>query len=176
MKIPYKNGLLSMVTLLFILTFCSQGLGQNQEKQFWDHVRFGGGIGLSIGDGFFGATLAPSAIYQLNDQFAFGLGLNGTYNKQKDVYTSSIIGANVIALFNVLPQVQVSGEFEELNVVRKFERELGIENDNYWYPALFLGLGYTNGNFTFGLKYDVLYDQQKSVYSDAYIPFVRIFF
>lgn len=164
------------VLLLLIIGFNYSLTAQNQEKQFWDHVRFGGGIGLSFGDGFFSGTLAPSAIYKLNDQFSMGIGLNGTYNKQKNFYSSTIIGGSAIGLFNVLQELQLSAEFEELNVSRKWDDSLGFEDDNYWYPALFLGAGYTAGNVTIGVKYDVLYDETKSVYADAYIPFVRVYF
>jgi len=164
------------VLILLLISLSYPLLAQNQEKQFWDHVRYGGGIGLSFGDGFFSGTLAPSAIYQLNDQFAMGIGLNGTYNKEKNFYSSTIIGASAIGLFNVLRELQLSAEFEELNVSRKWDDSLGFEDDNYWYPALFLGAGYSTGNITIGVKYDVLYDETKSVYADAYFPFVRVYF
>jgi len=162
--------------LLIIISFSLSLSAQNQEKQFWDHIRFGGGIGLSFGDGFFSGTLAPSAIYKLNDQFSMGVGLNGTYNKQKNFYFSTIFGGSVIGLFNVLQELQLSAEFEELNVSRTWDDSLGFEGDNYWYPALFLGAGYSTGNVTVGVKYDVLYDETKSVYADAYIPFIRVYF
>ncbi len=164
------------VLLLVIIGFSNTIIAQNQEKQFWDHVRFGGGIGLSFGDGFFSGTLAPSAIYQLNDQFAMGIGLSGTYNKEKGFYSSTIVGGSVIGLFNVFQELQLSAEFEELNVNRDWDETIRLKDENYWYPALFLGAGYRSGNVTFGIKYDVLYDDTKSVYADAYIPFVRVYF
>ncbi|MBV1922770.1 MAG: alpha-ketoglutarate decarboxylase [Flavobacteriaceae bacterium] len=172
----FKLNFKKIVILLVLIGSNAALIGQNQEKQFWDHVRFGGGIGLSFGDGFFSGTLAPSAIYQLNDQFAMGIGLNGTYNKQKNFYSSTIIGASAIGLFNVFRELQLSAEFEELNVSREWDDSLGFEDDNYWYPALFLGAGYSAGNVTIGVKYDVLYDESKSVYADAYFPFVRVYF
>ena len=45
----------------------AQNDGNISQGDFWNHVRFGGGIGLSFGDGFFSGTLAPSAIYQFNN-------------------------------------------------------------------------------------------------------------
>ena len=41
---------------------------------------------------------------------------------------------------------------------------------------LFIGAGYRSGNVTFGIRYDVLYDEKKSIYADAWVPFVRVFF
>ena len=67
------------------LSFSQENLTK-KENNFWKHVRFGGGLGLSTGDGFFSATLAPNAIYQFNRKYGLGVGLNGTYNRQKNVY------------------------------------------------------------------------------------------
>lgn len=149
---------------------------QENTTSFWDHVRFGGGIGLSFGDGFFSGTLAPSAIYDVNDQLSMGVGLNGTYNSLKNTYNSTIIGGSLLTLFNVIPEIQLSAEFEELNVTRNFESDLNIEDQNYWYPALFLGGGYRTQNITIGIRYDVLYDEGKSVYANAWAPFFRVYF
>ncbi|MCB0456660.1 MAG: alpha-ketoglutarate decarboxylase [Flavobacteriaceae bacterium] len=158
----------------FSLTFSLKA--QEESFKFWDHVRFGGGLGLSFGDGFFSGTVAPSAIYEFNDQFALGVGLNGTYNSLKNTYKSTILGGSVISLFNVIEELQFSAEFEELHVNRKYESVFAVDDDNYWYPALFLGLGYRNQNFTMGIRYDVLYKAEKSIYADAWMPFVRVYF
>lgn len=149
---------------------------QQNQNIFWNQVRFGGGIGLSFGDGFFSGTLAPSAIYEFNNQIALGVGINGTYNKQNDFYKSTILGGSVIGLFSPVDAFQLSAEFEELHVNRKFDSYLNLENDTYWSPALFIGAGYRNGNVTFGIKYDLLYDKDKSIYANAWSPFVRFYF
>lgn len=151
-------------------------VGQEDEDSFWKHVRFGGGLGLSFGDGFFSGTLAPSAIYEFNPQFALGVGLNGTYASRKDYYKATIFGGSVIGLYNPINELQLSAEFEELNVNRKWEFEDGDVTDNYWYPALFLGAGYRSRHVTFGIRYDVLYDDDKSIYANAWMPFVRVYF
>ena len=166
------NIILSLVFSLFI----TQINAQEQTNEFWDNVRFGGGIGLSFGDGFFSGTLAPSAIYDFNDKFALGLGLNVTYNKRQDFYKSTIFGGSIISLFNPIEEIQLSAEFEELNVHRKWENNLGVEDQNYWYPALFMGVGYRSRNITFGLRYDLLYDEDKSIYVDPWAPFIRVYF
>jgi long-subunit fatty acid transport protein len=160
--------------LLFSLTI---SFSQNNKSEFWQHVRFGGGIGLSFGDGFFSGTLAPSAIYQFNDQFAAGVALNGTYASLKNNTNATILGGSVLALYNVIQEIQLSAEFEELNVNRKF-KYLGSPDvtSKYWYPALFLGAGFRNNNFTIGVRYDVLYDADESIYASAFAPFVRVYF
>ena len=164
-------------TKAFVLFFTlSFGIAKAQDTTFWQNVRFGGGVGLSFGNGWFSGTLAPSAIYQFNEQFAMGVGLNGTYSKQRDVFSATILGGSIISLYNPIRELQLTAEFEELNVRRNFDESLGIADDNYWYPALFFGAGYNTGNVVFGIRYDVLYDADRSIYANAYMPFVRVWF
>lgn len=166
-----------VIVVLILTLFCAQlTFSQEVKSDFWSHVRFGGGIGLSFGDGFFSGTIAPSAIYEFNQSFAFGFGLNATIANQKQVYKSTILGGSLIGLFNAIPELQLSAEFEEQKVSRKYDVNLNMPNDNYWSPALFLGAGYRNGNVTLGIRYDVLYDRERSIYSDPWMPFVRFYF
>lgn len=167
----YKLILGSMFVLITQFGYC-----QNQPNEFWQQVRFGGGIGLSFSNDFFSATLAPSALYEFNPSFGFGVGLNGTYNSLKNNYTSTILGGSILALWNVIPELQLSAEFEELNVHRNFEDSFAIEDENYWYPGLFLGAGFRSNHVTFGIRYDVLYDEEQSIYANAWVPFIRVYF
>ena len=171
--IIHKN--LIVFHLLF-LAFFNPLMAQQTSNDFWNHLRFGGGVGLSFGDGFFSATLAPSAIYEFNNTVALGFGLNGTMSNSKGFYKSTIFGGGLIGLFNVVSGLQLSMEFEELNVNRTYDMNLGLPNDNYWSPALFMGAGYRSGNVTVGVRYDVLYDKEKSIYADPWAPFVRFYF
>ncbi|WP_274474107.1 alpha-ketoglutarate decarboxylase [Mangrovimonas aestuarii] len=170
-----KHCTLILLYSFFILltTFC---FGQNDKSDFWENVRFGGGLGLSFGDGFFSGTLAPSAIYQINDQFAAGVGLSGTYNKQKNYYESYVLGGSLIGLYNPIPQLQISAELQELHVNRDYDSRTIFTDETYWYPALFLGVGYRTNNVTFGVMFDVLYDEDKSIYAEPWAPFVRVYF
>jgi hypothetical protein len=166
---------LVLLTLCIGISFQSFSQDDTPQSEFWKNVRFGGGIGLSFGDGFFSGTLAPSAIYQFNPDIGLGLGLNGTYNSQKNVYNSTILGASIIGIYNPINQLQVSGEFEYLNVNQRFENNI-FENRNYWVPGLFVGLGYRSNNVIFGMRYNLLYSRDKSVYANPWAPFVRVFF
>ncbi|MEH6537071.1 MAG: alpha-ketoglutarate decarboxylase [Psychroserpens sp.] len=177
------SQLFKVKTMVFITLFMGFSIASFSQirddsdnvNTFWKNVRLGGGIGLSFGDGFFSGTLAPSAIYQFNPDFALGLGLNGSYNSLKNSYNSTILGASAISLYSPIPELQVSVEFEELNVNQEFENTV-YEDRNYWVPALFVGLGYRTNNITFGMRYDLLFDRDKSVYADPWVPFVRVFF
>ena len=154
-----------------------------QKSEFWQHVQFGGGIGLSFGSDYFSGTLAPSAVYRFDQRFATGVGLNMSYNSQRNVYQSYILGTSILGLFNVIPQLQFSAEFEQLYVNRDFEDDIYVVgcntancDESYWYPGLYLGAGFSTGPVTMGIRFDVLYDAERSIYGNAYNPFVRFYF
>lgn len=176
MKLFFPINKAVIVFSIFFISLVNQSNSQNFKSDFWEHVRYGGGIGLNFGDGFFSGTLAPNAVYEFNNSFSLGVGVNGTYNSQKNVYKSTILGGSLIGFYNPINEIQLSAEFEHLNVNRRYNVNLDIPNDNYWIPALYFGAGYRNGNITFGIRYDVLYDQDKSIYSEAWAPFVRFYF
>ena len=164
------------ILLFFLSVMLYSAFSQNsQQSDFWRNVRFGGGLGLSFGNGIFSATVAPSAIYEFNSHFAAGIGLNYTYFNDDDFFRSTIVGGSFISLYNPLPEIQLSSEFEYLNVNRDFESDL-FEDDNYWQPAIFFGIGYTTNNVTIGIRYNVLHDDDKSIYADPLVPFVRVYF
>lgn len=177
---PYLK--FTFVKTIYLFSFCfliftsifAQNIPKKQSDTFWNNVRFGGGIGLNVGNGFFTATLAPSAIYQFNNQFALGVGLNGSYSSSRNDFTSTILGANTIALYNIF-KIQLSTEFEVLNVNRRFD-DAQFLDDNFWFPALYLGIGYSYDFITFGVRYDVLFDEDRSIFQDPWAPFVRVYF
>jgi hypothetical protein len=71
----------------------------------------------------------------------------------------------------------LSGEFEQLHVSRDFDEGFGGDLDtNYWSPAFFVGAGYRAQNVTIGIRYDLLYSRTNSVYAQAWVPFVRVYF
>ena len=168
------------VSSFSIFVFSCFAFSQNNSEisnSFWKNVQYGGGIGLNFGDGFFSGAIAPNAIYRFNTYVSAGVGLNLQYSSQRDAFKSTVLGASVLGLFNPYRELQVSTEFEQLHVSRNFDEQF-VSNidDDYWYPALFLGLGYRNGNVTFGIRYDVLYDEDKSIQNQAWMPFVRFWF
>ena len=159
--------------LLFLIAFSANS--QTSPSNFWNDVRFGAGIGLGFSNGYFNGSIAPSAIYQVNEQFATGVSLNFNYAKFDDDRLLAY-GGSVLALYNPIPFIQLSSEWEQLRVNRTYALDGGNLEDNYWSPALFLGIGYSNRNVTFGLRYDVLYDDNKSIYTNALMPFIRLYF
>jgi len=170
--------------IVFFIVLCSLFFGLSyaqtntnaQNSAFWDHVRFGGGIGFSFRGSDFSGTISPSALYDVNQKFSLGIGLSASVYNRKNYSKSTVLGGSLIAFFNPIRELQLSAEFEELHVDRKYEGVNTPEDRKYWYPALFLGAGYRTGNLTFGMRYDLLYDRQESIYSEAWIPFIRFYF
>jgi len=164
-----------LIIVGFTFTLVSSGQNTNAKSDFWNHVRFGGGLGLGFTNGGFNGSISPSAIYQATDNFAVGTSLSFNYAKFNDNKFSAY-GGSILTLFNPVHFIQLSAEFEELRVNRTIAAIPNNIKDNYWSPALFLGLGYTDRNFTVGIRYDILYDNQKSIYANALMPFVRVYF
>lgn len=151
----------------------SQGYGPGNP--FWSQVRFGGAFGVGFGNDVVNIVAAPSAIYQFNDQFALGSNVSFNYAKfGASKFTA--YGAGVLAYYNPIRPLQLSSEFEQLRVHRNFGNNVPDLKENYWLPVLFLGVGYTSGPVTFGIRYDVLFKEDKSIYADPWIPFIRVFF
>ncbi len=179
MKKLFITQITLLVSIIFMVCFSftsqAQIEPQKQKSEFWQHVYFGGGVGLSFGGNYFSGTLAPSAIYRFNDMFATGVALNFSYGKEKHFYENIMIGASVIGLFNPIRQIQISAEFEQLSVNRSFDNPIYLD-ENYWYPGLYLGAGFSTGPVTMGVRFDVLYNEERSIYANAYNPFVRIYF
>ncbi|APX99241.1 alpha-ketoglutarate decarboxylase [Lacinutrix venerupis] len=177
MKISKNNSLKIIVFTLLSIFFTTSVIAQsnNAKNNFWEHVRFGGGLGLSTGNNIFSATVAPSAIYDFDSQFSLGVGLNYTYFSRKNIAKSTILGGSIIGLFNPIQEIQLSGEFEQNHVSRNFDNP-AIVDDEYWVSSFFIGAGYRTNNITIGVRYDVLYDEDKSIYANAWAPFVRVYF
>lgn len=145
------------------------------ENMFWSNVRFGGGIALGFSNDYTNVAIAPSGIYQFNDKFAFGVGLSGNFASRKKHFEATVLGGSLISLFNPITELQLSAELELNNV--NYKDKIINSTSNYWYPAFYLGGGYAIGNFgAIGMRYDVLYNDRKSVYGTAISPFIRVFF
>jgi hypothetical protein len=157
-----------------LATCASTAQNQTTKSDFWDHVSFGGGLGVSVGSGYTDILIAPSAIYNFSDYFSAGVGLQGSHVKFKNEYTSNIYGGSLIGLVNPVEAIQLSAELEEIRVNQEFSDPKFKRN--FWNTALYLGAGYRADNITIGFRYNVLFKKEDFVYSEAFMPFVRIYF
>lgn len=180
MKKKHQLSILSpflIFTLLFSfhhLTAQQQTVTPSPQNNFWEKVQFGGGLGLSIGSGYTDIAVSPSVIYNINTIVAVGTALQFGYASAKNDYSSTIYGASLIGLVNPVPQVQLSVELEEINVNTDY-KYYGDPNP-FWNTALYVGAGYRTGNVTIGVRYDVLFDKNNGYYSEAFMPFARVYF
>ena len=174
-NLTFLTGFVFLFGLNFKI-FAQQNTQMNTKSDFLTKVQFGGGLGLGVGNGFTDIMVAPSAIYNFNDYVSAGLGVQYNYVKQRDFYSANMYGGSAIALFNPVEFIQISTELEQLRVNRTFNNSLGNNSQDFWNTALFLGAGYRNENITFGVRYNVLHKDRDNIYSDAFMPFVRIYF
>lgn len=151
----------------------SQNNPPKQKSEFWKNVRFGGGLGVSVGNGFTDIMIAPSAIYEINEYVATGFGLQGSYISVRNNYDIWAYGGSWILLVNPIQEIQLSAELEQLRVNMNFNNG---GSDDFWNTALFLGGGYRTQNVTIGIRYNVLHNSNKNIYSEAFMPFVRVYF
>jgi hypothetical protein len=181
-----KNQISNVFKSLFVILavlFSSYSMAQeisavDSTTNFWDKVQFGGGLGLGIGSGYTDISVMPSAIYNVNEIVAVGVGLQFGYLSSKNYYESYVYGGSLITLVNPIPEVQLSAELEQVRVDTRYEANVNRPafSDSYWNTALYLGAGYRTGNVTIGARYDVLYDPDKSLYGSGFMPFVRVYF
>lgn len=171
-----KNRLLFCVSLFAICASSAQQNTKTSTNQFWEKVRYGGGFGLGFGGGYTDITLAPNAIYHFNEHVGLGIGIQSSFNRLKDRYASFLYGVNAIVLYNPIEELQLSVEIEQVRVNATYHTIPNPIHEQFWNTGLYLGAGYRTGNVTTGLRYNVLFDQDKSVYNDALMPFIRFSF
>ncbi len=174
-----RKGIASLLFIFILLLHFEIAAQQTPESEaksnFWKNVQIGGGLGLGFGSGYTNIAVAPSAIYNVNKYVAVGVGVQYSYLKQKDFYNSSLYGVSIIGLFNPIEQVQLSLELEQLRANVKAEGYNSF-SDNFWNTGLFFGAGYRIENVTIGARYNVLFQEDKGVYGDAFMPFIRVYF
>lgn len=159
---------ISIILLINIQVISSQN---DDKNKFWDYVQFGGGLNLSFGNDITNIGVAPSAIYNFSDQFSAGIGISYLYAKNNDIDISlNAYGGSLISLFNPSEEIQLSAEYEKTLVEQS-------DFDSRNIDALYLGFGYRVGrNISIGMRYDILYDKDDSIYGSAFSPIARIYF
>lgn len=161
------------VFFIFFISIVTFGYGQkkqNNTPNFWDNVQFGGGLNLNFSNQYTIIGISPSAIYNFSDKFASGIRISYTYVKNKSVSDPlSVYGASILTRYKPIETIQLSAEFEE-NFLKQGTIDKTI-------PALYFGAGYNvSPNIGAGIRYDVLYDKNNSIYPSAITPFIRIYF
>lgn len=140
---------------------------------------FGGsaGFGGSFGNGS-GATvyITPKVGYKITNDFETGLAGNFSWNNS-EYFSSTILGIGPYANYYFGRSFYISSLFQEyfIHTKDKFYKETYSTNE----AALYLGAGYMqnigNGIYMqFGVMYNVLYDNETSIFSSGFVPNVGV--
>lgn len=163
----------------------TQAQSQSQTKKTYQYQpswSFGGNIGLSFWNNGTDILIAPKAYYNVSPQFLAGFGLTYIYSSQEDdfaKYSQNSFGPSVMGAFRPVPFLQISAEYEGLQTNGDSTIKFGDRDKNsysYWNNALYLGASFVSRNVSFGVRYDVLYDSTRSVYSSAWSPVIGFYF
>lgn len=160
-----------LIALLITFTTVSFAQQENKKNNFWENVRFGGGFGLNFGSDNTTLSITPTALYDFDNNFRLGATLGYTYNKTGD-FRSNVYTGSILSTYTPLESIELSAEFEQLFVNQKFN---GFKT-NYNYPALYVGIAYRIRNVSIGGRFDLLYNENKSIYTTPFTPIVRVFF
>lgn len=159
------------ILLILIIVLALTSFAQEDKSNFWENVQFGGGITMGFDNNRTTLGLAPSALYNFNEKFSLGIATSYLYSKIKDADQAlNVYGGSLISIYNPIDEIQLSAEFEE-NIIS----QSGFDSRNA--EALFLGFGYNVARgVAIGMRYDVLYNEEKSIYGSAFSPIVRVYF
>ena len=157
------------ITLLCLLFYSISIF--SQDSSFIDNVRLGGTFGFSFGSNNTTLAISPSAVYDFNEELSIGGSLGYLYNKSRN-YSANVFSASIITLYRPIKQIEFSGELLQSYV----NKTINSIKSNYSYPSLNIGAAYIAGKVTFGIQYDLLYKKDKSIYANAFSPFIRVFF
>lgn len=155
-------------------TITKPSIFEQTSPDFKKHWTFGGNLGLSFWNDGTSILIGPKAYYNFSPKFLTGFGISYMYSEYKYYnysYHSNSYGGSVLAGYRPIYFLQISAEYEGLQT-----NYSGYYSDEYFVSALYLGISYVTGPVSFGIRYDVLYDTNKSIYSSAWNPFVGLYF
>lgn len=163
-----------------------QAQNSNQTTKVYTYQpswSFGGNLGFSFWNNGTDILVAPKAYYNVSPKFLAGFGLTYIYSSVDDnfaKYNQNSFGPSVLAAFRPIPYFQLSAEFEGLqtngDTTIKLPGDDQKSSYSYWNNALYLGASFVSRNVSFGVRYDVLYDTGRSVYSSAWSPVIGFYF
>lgn len=163
--------IISLVVLLTVFQFgfsqISIGSSATEGK-----LRVGGGVGLNFGNnGYFGFNVAPSIGYMLAPNLETGITVGYQYSKN-DFYKSNLFSGGPYANYHIIPGLFARGHYEYFSGTQTITST--NEKRDFDESALWLGGGYQSRGpvrLQVGLMYNVLHDDDKSIFSSPIRPF-----
>lgn len=169
------RGILLLSCLLFTgLGYSQIGIGSSSiNKQ--NNWRVGGGVAMNFGDhGAFALNVSPFIGYELSPNLEGGVTTGYQYSKYRD-QKQNLFSVGPYLNFYLIQSLFLRTQFEY------FTGSVKIKNSSYSTSfdesALWIGGGYRTGGrvqMYAGIMYNVLYKENKSLFSEAYQPIVGI--
>lgn len=163
------------VLSFFVLLLCSSAWTQKIEipKELnTSRWRFGGGLGLSVGNNSTGIYISPSLGYMITSDLETGATLAYSYNKYRN-YKYNVFSGGIFGNYHIIPELFTRVHYEYYVGDRKYNNLSDTFNEN----ALWIGAGYQNYGrvrFQAGIMYNTLYDEENSLFSSPWRPFAGI--
>lgn len=148
---------------------------QTSRSYYERHWTFGGSLGFNFWDDQTSIVIAPKAYYNVSPKFLTGFGVTYMYSDNDSgiySYSANSFGGSVMGAIRPIPNLQLDIEYEGIQT----SRNSGLIEDDFWNNALYLGASFIAGKVSFGFRYDVLFDQQTSVYASAFNPVIGFYF
>jgi len=137
--------------------------------------QFYGGFGLSLTNQYFYIEFQPGILYRMTPKFHLGSNLNFNYATRTNYGVRQnifVYGFDALAIYLPFRQMEMSADYQYL-----YAR---IQQNSQWtkrqVPALFIGAGYRTPHAVIGIRYDLLYQENRSLYPSAFMPYIRIYF
>jgi len=164
-----KNKVLLLTILLLFAgnTFAQKGEFSPEKGANWtDRVYFGGGFGLSGGNGYGMVSISPLVGYMITSKLSGGVGATYQYYKSGN-FSDNRYGGNVFLRMNAFRNIFLYGSYEFFNY-----SVYPFDGARYTATRLPLGAGLSQpigprSSINFLAAYDVLWDQ--SAYASPWI-------
>lgn len=158
--------------LLSTVAFGQMGTSMIDENSGWqDRLYFGGGMGLSGGQGYTMISLSPIVGYMISNRLSGGVGVTYQYYKSGD-FTDNRWGGQLFMRMNVIKQLFLYGSYEFMNYGTY--TATGAEGPRNTVSRLPLGAGISQpigkrSSLNFLAAYDVLWDEELGAYGSPWI-------
>ncbi|PVX51957.1 hypothetical protein C7377_0251 [Balneicella halophila] len=165
---------ISLIFSLLLFTAIQAQKIEIPKKSVPNPWRFGGGLGLSIGNNSTGIHIAPSIGYMVSPKLETGVTLAYTYNKYDD-YKYNLFSGGLFSNYQIIPELFTRIHYEYYTGNRKYNGLSDTFNEN----SLWIGAGYQNYGrvrFQTGIMYNVLHDSDDSVFDSPWRPFAGVSF
>jgi len=139
-----------------------------KDNKFAERLVKGGNFYINFWGDVFEINVNPILGYKVNEDFLVGVGMFIDYqNSNYYQFSSTILGGKVFARYFIYNNLFTQAEFEKLRISLKYNYN---SNANvYFYDGLYVGLGYNFGEYrnsgvTIMVLYDLLYNEENSIY------------